>query len=483
VNAERLSGLDASFLYLETPTLHMHVAITAVLDPATLRGGYRFDRFRSHIHDRLPLAPVFRRRLVEIPFGIGHPVWTDDPDFDIENHVHRAALPTPGSAVELAELTAEIVSTKLDRTRPLWEIWLVEGVTGGRVALIGKMHHATVDGVTGAELLGVLLDVEPQAVASTPPVPALEPHALSGVDLVTSALGERVRGPVELVRTAYRTGQAVLDVARMRQRGGEQLGALPLTAPRTSLNGAVTSRRRVAFAAIGLDDVRALKNAAGVTVNDVVLAVATSVLRRYLDAGDELPAGPLVAMVPVSVAPDAGDPHGANRISVMFVRLPTHVDDPAERLRAIHEGMRGAKEAHDALGASMLQDWAEHAAPNLFALSARVYSRMHLAELHRPLANVVISNVPGPRFPLYLGGAELQATFPFGPVMEGLGLNMTIMSYRDGLYWGFLSCARAVPRLADLASTVPASLVELLAAHDLEPTPFTPPVDLGEGRA
>jgi len=478
---ERLSGLDASFLYLETPTLHMHVAIAAILDPSGVRGGYRFERVRSHIDARLPRAPVFRRRLVEIPLGLTHPVWVDDPDFAIENHVHRAALPTPGGPGELADLTAEIVSTKLDRTRPLWEIWLVEGVAGGKIALIGKMHHATVDGVTGAELLGVLLDLQPGPPEPTAPDGPPPAPAPSSLDLLAEALSERARSPVELVRTAYHTGQAVMEAARLHQRTGRPLGPLPLTAPRTSLNRAVTSRRRVAFAALSLGDVRALKDAAGVTVNDVVLAVATSTLRRYLRAGCELPLEPLVAMVPVSVAPGVGDVHGANRISAMFVHLPTHLDDPVARLRAIHEGMRGAKEEHHALGASMLQDWAEHAAPSLFALSARVYSGMHMAELHRPVANVVISNVPGPRFPLYLAGAELQATLPLGPVMEGLGLNMTVMSYRDALYWGLLSCARAVPQLADLAATVPGSLAELLVAHNIAPTACASPFDLGSG--
>ena len=258
-------------------------------------------------------------------------------------------------------------------------------------------------------------------------------------------------GPCEMTRDMVRTGQRVLDVRRVRHRiratGPPQAkAALPLSAPRTSFNGALTRRRSVALTSIGLDDVKRLKNATGTTVNDVVLAVCTGALRSFLLDGDELPDKPLVAVVPVSVRPDIDDPKGSNQVSAMFVQLPVDIDDPIERLMAIHEGTKGAKEEHNALGADMLQiNWAEHATPNVFASAARFYSRMRLANVHRPIANLVISNVPGPDFPLYLAGAELEAGFPLGPVMDGMGVNITVMSYRGVLYWGIMACPETMP--------------------------------------
>jgi WS/DGAT/MGAT family acyltransferase len=213
----------------------------------------------------------------------------------------------------------------------------------------------------------------------------------------------------------------------------------------------------------------------------VVLAVCAGALRTYLLAGDELPDIPLVAVVPVSVTPDMAELKGSNKVSAMFVQLPSELEDPLERLRAIHEGTKGAKEEHKALGASTLQNWAEHATPNVFAVAARLYTRMKLADRHRPVANLVISNVPGPDVPLYLGGSQLLAMFPLGPVMDGMGLNITIMSYRGVLYWGLASDARAVPRLWDIASAIPHALTELMEAAGLESEPFDVPLHLGPG--
>ncbi len=469
MTTERLSGLDASFLYMETPTLHMHVAMTAVFDPATVPGGYSFRRLRQLISERIPLAPVFQRRLVEVPFRLGHPVWVDDPAFDIDNHLRRAALPSPGGMRELAEFAADVDSRQLHRDRPLWEMWIVEGLEDGHVALVTKMHHSTIDGVSGAELLGILFDLEPDPPPRSDPHPAtpVDGRIPSGPELMSQAVVARLVRPFEMTRTAVRTAQNVFGVTRLRSREGGGRAALPLTAPRTSINVAVTARRRVAFTATSLADVKQLKNAMGVTVNDVVLAVCTGALRRYLEAGDELPEIPLVSVVPVSVTPDVAELKGSNKVSAMFVQLPSHEPDPLRRIELIHEGTKGAKAEHRALGADTLQNWAEHATPNVFALAARFYTRMRLAERHRPVANLVISNVPGPDFPLYFGGAEMLAGFPLGPVMDGMGLNITIMSYRGVLYWGLVADARAVPRLWDLATAVTAALDELMAAAGL----------------
>ena len=474
---ERLSGLDASFLYLETPTLHMHVALALVFDPSTIPGGYSFERIKGRIAERIPAAPVFRRRLVEVPFRLGHPVWVDDPDFDIDYHVRRAALPEPGGLRQLADLAGEIAGHPLDRARPLWEIWIVEGVARGDIGLIAKMHHSTVDGVSGAELLSVLFDLEPDPGPHHPaPVAPVDPRIPSGLELMAEATVARALRPLEITRDLVRTGHRVLDVRKVRLgvpgRSARSKAALPLSAPRTSFNTAVTRRRSVAFTAIGLGDVKRLKNATGTTVNDVVLAVCTGALRAFLVEGDELPAKPLVAVVPVSVRPEITSPRGSNQVSTMFVQLPANLDDPVDRLMAIHDGTKGAKEEHNALGADMLVSWAEHATPHVFTSAARLYTSMHLADRHRPIANLVISNVPGPDVPLYLAGAEMRAGFPLGPVMDGMGLNITVMSYRSILYWGIMACPESIPRLWNLTAAVPAALDELLEAAGEPPADY-----------
>lgn len=496
---ERLSGLDASFLYLETPSLHMHVAMALTFDPSTVPGGYSFARIKQVIAERLPCAPVFRRRLLEVPFGLGHPVWVDDADFDLDYHVRLAAVPRPGGLRELADLAGDIAGHKLDRSKPLWEMWFVEGLEHGRIGLIAKMHHSTVDGMSGAELLSVLFDLDPggrpgpaDAAPTGDAGQAGDPGQTgpstggdgqpgddripSGLELMCQAMVARSVRPWEIIQDIVRTGYRVLNVRRIRLGSGDRStrakAALPLSAPRTSFNTALTRRRSVSFTAVGLDDVKRVKKATGTTVNDVVLAVATGALRSFLVAGDELPDRPLVAVVPVSVRPDHGAPKGSNQVSSMFVQLPVDLDLPLDRLRAIQEGTKGAKEEHNALGADTLQNWAEHATPNVFATAARLYSRMRLADRHRPIANLVISNVPGPDFPLYLAGTELISGFPLGPVMDGMGVNITIMSYRGVLYWGTIACPESIPGLWHLTAAIPAALDELLAGAGLAPATY-----------
>jgi diacylglycerol O-acyltransferase len=492
MSPERLTGLDASFLYMETPTLHMHVAMVAVFDPSTVPGGYSFRRIRQLINDRIPQVPVFQRRLVEVPMRLGFPVWVDDPEFDIDNHLRRAALPSPGGMRELGDFAADVISRQLHRDRPLWEMWIVEGLEDGKVALVVKMHHSTIDGVSGAELLGVLFDLEPEPHAGGSgqggagggghlSARQLDSRIPSGFELVSQAVISSLVAPFDVGRMLVRTTRSIFGIRAIRRSEPAGKAALPLTAPRTSINVAVHARRRVAFAAASLSDAKRLKNKMGTTVNDVVLAICTGALRNYLLAGDELPEIPLVSVVPVSVTPDVAELKGSNKISAMFVQLPCEVEDPLERLQIIHDGTKGAKEEHNALGATMLQNWAEHATPNLFAAAARLYTGMKLADRHRPVANLVISNVPGPDFPLYLGGSQMLGMFPLGPVMDGMGLNITIMSYRGVLYWGFASDARAVPRLWDVAAAVPHALNELLEAAGLTPEPFDVPLHLGPG--
>ena len=467
---EQLTGLDATFLYLETPSLHMHVSMAAMFDPSTVPGGYSFDRLRDLVSSRLELAPIFRRRLVEVPFRLGHPYWVDDPTFDIEYHIRRGAVPDPGGIEELAQFVGDVCSRQLDRTKPLWEMYIVEGLRGGQIAVVTKIHHCTIDGVSGAELLSQLFDLEPEP----PPRPApdtpvvVDEHLPSDLQLVAQSLVTRVTRPLGMTKLAWRTAWALADVRRVRARGSGR-AALPLTTPRTSLNASITPHRRVAFSSIALEDAKRIKRACHTTLNDVVLAVCTGALRRYLIDGGELPDDPLVATVPVSTAPRAGNRRGANKVSAMFVALPCQIEDPVERLHAIREGTKGAKQEHNALGADVLLNWAEHATPNVFSAAARAYTRLKLADHHRPIHSLVISNVPGPDFPLYLAGAELVAGFPLGPVMDGAGLNITVMSYRGVLNWGLMACAETVPRVADLALHIPDALDELASAAKVRP--------------
>jgi WS/DGAT/MGAT family acyltransferase len=458
---ERLSGLDASFLYFETSQMHMHVSIVAILDPKGNPGGFSFDRVQDLIASRLHLLPPFRRRPVHVPFDLHHPLWVEDPDFDIIHHVRRATCPAPGGRKELAALCGRITSTPLSRSRPLWEVWVIEGLKHGRVALLTKVHHCAVDGASGAELMVHLFSMEREPAEIAPPVHAPAEKIPTDTQLVKQALIERARMPLELARLTRRTVSAVADVVRRRRVPEMEVGATPLTAPRTRFNGAITAHRSVAFTRVPLAEVKALRKTLGATVNDVVLAICGGALRQYLKQKGELPSDPLIATCPISVRDTGAREPSNNKVSAMFTSLATNVDDPIERLRVIQKTTRGAKEEHNAIGADMLQKWAEFAAPTTFSLAARFYTRMKLADKHRPIHNLVISNVPGPPFPLYLAGAELVAAYPMGPVFEGAGLNITVLSYLGSIDFGFNAATNTIPDLWTLAECVPTAFQEL----------------------
>lgn len=458
---ERLTGLDASFLYFETPSTHLHVGGIMVLDPSTSKSEYSFEWVCDQVNRRLVPHEEFRRRPVRVPFNLHHPVWIEDPHFDLRRHVKRIGAPAPGGMEELAELAGEILSIPLDRTKPLWEMWVVEGLENGHVGLIAKMHHATIDGVTGANLMVHLFDLE--ADAEEPPLPELPEgeHIPSDLELVGYAVRSRALRPLQLVRALRDTGEAVVNVARRRRSGGGGMPT-PFTAPRTSFNGAITPRRSVGFSSIALEDVKQVKDALGCTVNDIVLAVCGGALRRYLEARGETLDKPLLAACPVSM--HGGDsPTGVNQVSAMFASLATDIDDPVERVREINKVSRAAKEEHSAIGATFLQNWAEFSGPNL-GYAFRLYSRMKLAERHAPIHNLVISNVPGPPFPLYFGGAKLVALSPLGPIFEGAGLNITVLSYLDSIGFGLHACPDVIPDVWEMAALIPDAFEELAKA-------------------
>jgi diacylglycerol O-acyltransferase len=462
---ERMTGLDASFLYFETKTMHMHVVAAIVFDPSTVEGGYSFQKVKETIRDRLHLVPQLRRRLTTVPLNLGHPVWIEDEDFDLDYHVRRIGCPAPGGEEEFAEVVGDIAGRPLDRGRPMWEFWVVETLENGLVGAVVKMHHSTVDGVSGANLLVHFLDLQPNPPAKPEPEKEWKPERKpTGVSLAAGALASRAARPVRMVKqtasSSLRFGTIMFRRWVQRTPGM----ATPLTAPRTSFNTTITAHRKVAFAQIPLEDVKQIKRAVGCTVNDVVLTIASGALRSYLEQGGEHPDRSLIAVVPVSVRAGDDDSPGANKVSALFTSLATDVDDPVERLTQIHNANLGAKGEHRAIGADFLRGWGELAAPNTFSLAARLYSGMHLAERHPVIHNLVISNVPGPPIPLYFAGAQLVALYPLGPIFDGAALNITVVSYLDTLYWGFHTSPEVMPRVWDLAHAVPEALEELTNA-------------------
>jgi diacylglycerol O-acyltransferase / wax synthase len=460
---QRLSGLDASFLYLETASQPLHVCSILDIDTSTIPGGYTFATLRDALGVRIQAMPEFREKLADNRLNLDHPVWVEDKDFDVDRHLHRIGLPSPGGRTELAEICGHIASLNLDRSRPLWEMWVIEGVAGtdahdgGRLAVMTKVHHAGVDGVTGANLMSQLCTTEPDA---PPPAPVDGVGGGSNLEIAVSGAVKFVTRPLKLANVLPSTLSTVVDTVK-RARSGLSMAA-PFAAPKTAFNDTVTGHRNVAFAQLDLEDIKTVKNHFGVKVNDVVMALVSGVLRRFLLDRDELPDSSLVAMVPVSVH-DKSDRPGRNQVSGMFSKLNTNIEDPAARLKAIADANSVAKQHSAAIGATLLQDWSQFAAPAVFGVAMRVYARSSLTSA-LPVHNLVVSNVPGPQVPLYFLGAEVKAMYPLGPIFHGSGLNITVMSLSGTLDVGLISCPELLPDLWDMADDFRVALDELLAA-------------------
>jgi diacylglycerol O-acyltransferase len=472
---ERLSGIDAGFLYMETPTLHMHTLKISIVDPATVPGGYSFALVGEVLGERLHLLPPFRRRLVEVPGGLHHPLWVEDPDFDLAHHLHRAEIAAPGGLREFGDLISDIASRQLDRHYPLWELWVVEGLEHGHIGFVAKIHHAAADGVAAAAMLANVLQAEadpggrPEDEADpgpvAPPSQPWRPEPIpTGTERLVDAARDLLRNIASLPGLLRRTAAGLAAVLR-RQRSGALSPPLPFSTPRTSFNRALTPNRWFAMAALPLEEVKAVRRALDVTMNDVVLALCAGALRRYLDERGELPERPLLAGVPVSTGRvDDEQRLVGNRVSNLFTSLRTDIADPVERLRAIHDVTQAAKEVQNALGAEMLVEWSEVTPPRIFSAWMRLYSRLKLADRHRPPINLVISNVPGPRQPLHIAGGRLLDIYSMGPILEGIGLNITVWSYVDRLGFGLVACRETMPDLWDLADHLHDALAELRKA-------------------
>jgi WS/DGAT/MGAT family acyltransferase len=464
---QRLSGLDATFLYMETPSSPMHVSSLFVLDPSTSPDPFDFEKLKSVYARRLHLAPPFRRRLVEVPFDLNHPVWIEDPDFDLDWHVRHIAVPKPGTMAELEELVSHLIAMPLDRSRPLWEVWLIDGLEGGYVGLLSKVHHAAIDGASGEELMVALLDITPEMEDKPDEGPPWHPDKVpTDTELVGYALASLAQTPLRAVKTFRRTMEAAFRIREENRKPDVTPPPSPFSAPNTSINAALSPHRTIGTATLSLPDVKRVKDAFGVKVNDVVLALCAGALRSYFDKHDEHPDGALVAMVPISVRSEEQKGSMGNQVSSALATLATDIDDPVERLHAIHEGMNRAKVQQDAIGADTLQNWVEFAAPSVFNRAVRLYSRTKMADRHRPLFNVTISNVPGPPFPLYIGGGRVVASYPLGPIFDGGGLNMTVMSYMDSMDFGLNACPELIPDIETLVAGLHESLEELKKAAD-----------------
>lgn len=458
---DRLSGLDTSFLHLERAGAHMHVASTMIFAGPPPQQ----EDFRDHIRSRLHLVPRFRQKLRFVPFGQGRPVWVDDPYLNLEYHVRRTALPSPGSDEQLRNLAARIFSQQLDRSKPLWELWLVEGLTGGRFAIIGKSHHALVDGVSGVDITTVLFDLdrEPQGPPPAAPPWLAEPEP-SGAQLLAEAMRERLTSPREIARGVRRALRGPRQVLRGIAATGEIVRA-GVAAPHSVFNVEIGPHRRFAMGQAQLDDLKRVKDRHGGTVNDVILSAVAGGLGKYLRArGHDTEGLELRAMVPVSVR--AASEQGAlgNRITAMMAPLPVWCEDPIERLHVLSEEMGDLKSSGQAVGAEILTKITDFAPPTIASQAARLQPAQRFF-------NLVVTNVPGPQFPLYVLGREMESIFPMVPLARRQALCVGIMSYNGQVNFGLVGDYDAMADLESFALDLDAATDELIAtAPPAKPT-------------
>ncbi|MFN2537206.1 MAG: wax ester/triacylglycerol synthase family O-acyltransferase [Mycobacteriales bacterium] len=464
-----MSGADASFLYFETPAAHMHVLGTLVVD-TTDCPSWSADDMIALLQHRIDLLRPFRQKLALAMLRLHHPVWVDVPDIDVREHVRRVKCPAPGTMVELAQEVAAFASVQLDRSRPLWECLVVEDMTEHRAAIVFKIHHCAVDGVAAARILTALFDVSPEGrteaelLGAKTEARALQQREPSVIDVAVHTVTGLATRPWHTARVGISAVKAVTGIVGRRVGDADtEGGALPLTAPRAPFNGSITPRRAVAYIDVALDDVKAIKSAVGGTFNDAVTAITGGALRNYLLKRDELPDSSLIAVIPVSTRGDETDV-AANRTSAMFTSLGTDLADPIERLKAVRRSNQVAKGDQAAWGPDLVARFSEIAPPNTTAALARLYSVLRFANLHPVVHNLVLSNVAGPPFQIYMAGAKVEGIFPLGPVMEGPGLNITVVSYRDRVGFGIIACRDRLPDIDDLAAEFPATVEEMLLA-------------------
>jgi WS/DGAT/MGAT family acyltransferase len=458
----RVSGTDALYIAIDSPQAPAQIGGIALLDTSSAPD-FTFDRFRSLMAERLSLAPRFTQRVREIPLGLGRPFWVDDVDFDIDNHLRRVAVPAPGGMRELAELCGDLFSMPLDRRLPLWELWYIEGLEGGKVATFQKNHHCMIDGGSGRGLLDLMYDLEPNppARAQGPRAPRLPREREHGdAELLLRGIGSVLATPFRFTRwanSAARRGVAALPY--LLGRDAQDAPPMAVGVPRVSFNDRVGPRRGWAYSSVSLERIRMLRRQLDVKVNDIVLALSAAATRRYLQATGELPREPLKVTIPVSTRA-ADDVSAGNQVATMIVPWPTHLADPVERVRRIQADTKRSKEMTQALRATEIRSMGDTAPPAILNLAYRALASLMDSALPLP-ANAIVSNVPGPPVPLYMAGAKLEAMYPFSMVQHGIGLNVTVMSYLDRMDFGFTVDADLVPDPWYIADGIPLALDEL----------------------
>ena len=459
-----LTGLDSSFLFLEDSHQPMHVGSVLVFE-----GSMTFEAFHETLATRVHLVPRLRQRLAMVPLGIGKPYWVEDPAFNLDMHLQHVALPSPGRWRELRRLAARIFSTPLDRTRPLWEMTFIEGldeipqVPPGSVAVISKVHHAAIDGVSGADMMGVLLDVTKEPRRFDPPTPRAVPPVPNEIEVLGHTARKILGKPSEIRRVASEVRGALRAAAQVQQKGVEA-PPIPMTAPPTPMNHTINGQRIWNTALLELDRVKGIRRAAGCTLNDVVLAICAGALRRYLDEKEALPDKPLIAMVPVSTRGESERGQMGNKVSAMMLDLATNIADPVERLQVIKAHTKGGKAFERSGATRALVDLWDFIPFGLANRMTQLYSRFRVSEMHNPIFNCVITNVPGPQMDLYMAGHKLLATMGMAPLVDGMGLLITVLSYNGVLSISPISSPAVMPDLDVFARYLREAANELEAA-------------------
>ena len=478
---KQLGGIDATFLYMETPETPMHVAGLTLYEPPADLSGTFYDHFKEFFLTRMHLAPIFEKRLARTVLELDHPAWVDAGDIDIAYHLRRATLPAPGSWKQLEDLVGELHSTLLDRSRPLWQFTVIDGLEGGNVAIYSKIHHAAVDGGAGMAIAAALYDLSPQPRKVKPPEskpamrkPTIEERAILGInDVVQNVMRQHLKA-MEAVPQMLGTMTDLLLAKSGEGKGGGLPGIPDILAPKTPFNVTVTAQRAFAARALSLGDAKFIAKATGTKINDVVMAVSAGALRAYLQDHEALPTKPLVAFVPISLR-QPGDMEASNRVFGMFCPIATELAEPLERLKAIAKNSGDSKTLAGTVKDVSPKDYTLLGAPILFPGLAQLYGRTGLADIMPSTTNLTISNVPGPPIPVFCAGAKVLAMFPVSIPVHGIALNITVQSYQDRLDFGITADRRAVPdadHLGDLLVTAMAELKE--GVEKLPPPPPKP---------